>query len=224
MSEARAQIFNAIRKNLKRGPLQGERRAALEARLTQPQNNLIPARAQLPHAEQVALFVAMAQEAAATVEQVAGLAAVPAAVSRYIEQQGLQPAEIVLAPDGELAGLPWQAQADLVIQRRQVKNGDRIGLTLAFAGIAETGTLMLLSGPGNPTVLNFLPDINIVVLLAERVAGPYEDAWAWLREYGGGMPRTVNFITGPSRSADIEQTLQLGAHGPVQVHVVLVQP
>ncbi|MEZ5579927.1 MAG: LUD domain-containing protein [Candidatus Competibacteraceae bacterium] len=73
---------------------------------------------------------------------------------------------------------------------------------------------MLLSGPHSPpTTLNFLPDTHIVVLRADRIVGAYEDAWDLLRARGLGMPRTVNFITGPSRSADIEQTVQMGAHG-----------
>ena len=97
-----------------------------------------------------------------------------------------------------------------------------MSLTHAFAGIAETGTLMLRSGADAPTTLNFLPDTNIVLIEAGRIVGAYEEAWAMLRAAGGAMPRTVNFITGPSRSADIEQTLQLGAHGPRRLHILLL--
>ena len=55
--------------------------------------------------------------------------------------------------------------------------------------------------------------------------GPYEDAWDRLRaaEGEGRLPRTVNFITGPSRTGDIEQTIQMGAHGPRRLHVILVE-
>ena len=81
---------------------------------------------------------------------------------------------------------------------------------------------MLLSGPDHPTTLNFLPDTHIVVLRASQVVGPYEDAWARLRAAATAMPRTVNFVTGPSRTADIEQTIQLGAHGPRRLHIVLI--
>ncbi len=84
---------------------------------------------------------------------------------------------------------------------------------------------MLVSGPQSPTTLNFLPETHIAVLRASRMVGPYEDAWERVRAlYGrGGLPRTVNFITGPSRSADIEQTIQLGAHGPRRLHIVLIE-
>ena len=94
----------------------------------------------------------------------------------------------------------------------------------AFGAAAESGTLMLVSGADNPTTLNFLPDTHIVVIDAKDVAGDYETLWRRLREkFGDGvMPRTVNFITGPSRSADIEQTLILGAHGPRRLHVMVV--
>ena len=94
---------------------------------------------------------------------------------------------------------------------------------MAFAGIAETGTLALVSGPANPTTLNFLPDNHIVVLRKEDILSDYESVFARLRTaYGkGGAPRTLNFVTGPSRSADIEQTLLLGAHGPRRLHIVI---
>jgi len=94
----------------------------------------------------------------------------------------------------------------------------------ASAAVAETGTLVLTSGPDNPTTLNFLPDVHIVVVDAADIASDFETVMARLRErYGTGtMPRTVNMITGPSRSADIEQTLLLGAHGPRKLHVIVV--
>ena len=92
--------------------------------------------------------------------------------------------------------------------------------------MAETGTLMLISGPQTPTTLNFLPDTHIVVLRAEQVVATYEDGWDLLRagrEAPEGLPRAVNFITGPSRTGDIEQRIELGAHGPRRLHIVLVE-
>jgi L-lactate dehydrogenase complex protein LldG len=53
------------------------------------------------------------------------------------------------------------------------------------------------------------------------VVAAYEDGWDRLRE-GGGMPRAINFITGPSRTGDIEQRIELGAHGPRRLHIILV--
>ena len=101
---------------------------------------------------------------------------------------------------------------------------DLAAVSHAFGAVAESGTLMLVSGADNPTTLNFLPDTHMVVVDAKDVAGDYESLWRRLREkFGDGlMPRTVNLITGPSRSADIEQTLILGAHGPRRLHVMVV--
>jgi L-lactate dehydrogenase complex protein LldG len=221
MSDSRTAILETLRRKLKRGPLTDERRTLLEQRIAEHPRNLVPARAQLPHAEQVELFVHMAEQAAASVQRVADSTAVPAAVAEYVERQNL-PEDLVVAPAAEFDALPWQERTRLRIERRYARNGDRVAVSPAFAGIAETGTLLLLSGPDSPTTLNFLPDAHIVVLPVQRVVGPYEDAWQRLRERNAGIPRTLNLITGPSRSADIEQTLQLGAHGPIQLHIILV--
>jgi L-lactate dehydrogenase complex protein LldG len=101
---------------------------------------------------------------------------------------------------------------------------DPVGVSHAIAGIAETGTVVLASGRDNPTTLAFLPETHIVVVRAADITGDYESAWGTVRAaFGKGqMPRTINLITGPSRSADIEQTLLLGAHGPQRLHLVVV--
>ena len=217
---SREAILSAIQRQRKRGPLKGEQRAVLEARLQQPPRHIIPARSSLPHSEQIELFIEMAQEASASTQRVANINAVPAAIADYILRQNL-PSDIVLAAD--LSVLPWQEQTRLRIEQRAARNGDKIAVTPAFAGVAETGTLVLLGGSGSPTTLNFLPDVHIVVLPSSRIVGAYEDTWDLLRQHkAAAMPRALNLITGPSRSADIEQTLQLGAHGPVQLHILLV--
>ncbi|MFZ4790750.1 MAG: LutC/YkgG family protein [Candidatus Competibacteraceae bacterium] len=220
MSEIREQILATVRRGLQRGPLDEARRAELEVRLAHPPRHLLPARAQGSHSEQVALLIKMAEYALATVDQVARMDDVPAAVAAFLARERL-PTAVVMAPDAELAALPWENQPLLRIERRAARDGDKVSVTAAFAGIAETGTLMLRSGPDRPTTLNFLPDIHIVLLPAERIVGSYEDGWDLLRATGETMPRTINYITGPSRSGDIEQTMQLGAHGPLRLHIVL---
>ena len=129
-----------------------------------------------------------------------------------------------MAPDPSLFDVPWRQTPMLEIRRGTPSESDQVSVTSAMAGIAETGTLMMLSGPDHPSTLNFTPDTHIVVLPASRVVGSYEDAWDVLRAKlaGGQLPRTVNHITGPSRSGDIEQTILLGAHGPRRLHIVLV--
>ena len=128
-----------------------------------------------------------------------------------------------MGDDPLLAGLPWE-RTQIEVKRGPSDGQDVVGLSHAVAGVAETGTLVLLSGPDNPTTLNFLPETHIVVVKAEDIAGDYETVWDTIRaRYGKGvMPRTVNMITGPSRSADIEQTILLGAHGPRRLHIIVV--
>ena len=113
----------------------------------------------------------------------------------------------------------------LVLRRGRAEAGDAVSITPAASGIAETGTLMVRSGPATPYTLNFLPDTHIAVLAAADIVGSYEDAWARMRpagETGASLPRTVTLITGPSRSSDIERTVTIGVHGPLRLHIVLV--
>jgi len=183
--------------------------------------NLIPARAAaLDHAGQVALFIAEAQAVDATIARVANAADVPGAVADFLSRQNL-PAQLAMTPDPKLDAIPWETRPMLELRRGRAEDNDAAGITGAFAAIAETGTLMLISGAETPTRNNFLPDTHIVVLRASEVVACYEDGWDRLRA-AGPMPRTVNFITGPSRTGDIEQRLVLGAHGPRRLHIVLL--
>ena len=224
MSDARSQILSGIGTSLGRTPGEAQRAAARD-RIAAHARNLVPARAQLDHADQVRLFEQMALEVSATVVRLPSLDAVPDAVAEYLAAHNL-PAELRAAPDPSLDAIPWDRRPTLTISTGRARDSDAVSLTGAFAGIAETGTLMLVSGAERPTTLNFLPDTHIVVLKREQVVGGYEDAWDRLRAqtgaFEGGMPRTVNMVTGPSRTGDIEQTIQLGAHGPRRLHILLV--
>ena len=193
--------------------------AAVAARLAGPSANPIPARAMGDLDSRVALFVAMAEEVATTIDRVATAAEAPAAVARYLAAANL-PTEGARAPD--LDDLPWDTAPMLSLRPGRAEDGDALGVTGALAAIAETGTLMMASGPGHPSTLNFLPDTHVVVLRRARVVATYEDGWARLAARGA-PPRMVNFITGPSRTADIAQTILLGAHGPRRLHVVLIE-
>ena len=145
-------------------------------------------------------------------------AGVSEAVVRHIEDNGLGDA-IVVAP--ELEGVQWSNR--LVVERRAARGSDQLSVTGAFAGISETGSVMLLSGPESPTTLNFLPEDHIVVLRESRIVPHPEDAWALLREERDAMPRTVNLICGPSKTGDVELVITEGAHGPRRFHVVVVR-
>lgn len=219
----REQVLGAIRRSL---GVTGEERPRLgivEERLKGHPSGVIPARAagKSPD-ERLKLFVAMAEEAAATVTVVGSPAEAPAAVADYLRGRNLG-LQLRRGDDPRLAGLPW-AEAAIEASTGRSFGDDETGVSAAFGAVAETGTLALVSGPDNPTTLNFLPDNHIVLLDAADVSATYEDVWARVRgAYGAGvMPRTVNWITGPSRSADIEQILLMGAHGPRRLHIVLI--
>jgi L-lactate dehydrogenase complex protein LldG len=217
----RAAALGAIRRALRRGELPADQAALLRARLAAHPRQLIPARSQVPHAAQIALFIANVEREFGTVARVASDDAVPQAVAAYLAAQNL-PSEIVIAPHPELRAMPWADRPLLRLREGRAEASDSVSVQHAFAAIAETGTLMLPSAPARPTTLNLLPDTASVVLRAERLVGAYEEAWDLLRNEMGGMPRNVMLVTGPSRSADIEQALELGAHGPRRLHVVLV--
>jgi L-lactate dehydrogenase complex protein LldG len=221
--DARAQILNGIRRSLHRGALSGDARQAVEARLAAPLRGPDVARARLPQAEKVALFCRWAETNNATVARVAA-AGVPDEVSGYLARNNL-PAQAAMAPSPLLDGYDWASQKMLSLRRGRGEGSDQVSITGAFAAIAETGTLVMASGPDHPVTLNLLPDTHVVVLREADIVGGYEEVWERLRlRYGKDhMPRTVNTITGPSRTGDIEQAMELGAHGPRRMHIVVVR-
>lgn len=219
---SRDAMLTAIRRGLRRGPLPADQAGMLRSRLSAHPRQLIPARSRLPHAEQVRLFVANVEKEFGSVTPVPDAQAVPGAVVDYLAAQNL-PTSLVMAPHPQLRAIPWSIRPLLEIREGRAEATDLVSVQHAFAAIAETGTLMLPSAPERPTTLNLLADTEIVVLSASRLVGAYEEAWDLLRAELGGMPRNVMLVTGPSRSADIEQTLELGAHGPRRLHVVLVE-
>lgn len=163
-------------------------------------------------------FLAKLAKVAGTHAAVASHAEIANAIADYFTTHHL-PQRLCVAPHPLLAGIVWPEGWQ--VESRHTRGDDRIGLAAAFCGIAETGSLMLLSGPESPTTLNFLPDDFLCLLPANRIVPRLEDAWALLRAERGVMPRATNIITGPSRTADVEQTIQLGAHGPRRLHVLL---
>ena len=146
---------------------------------------------------------------------------IPSAIAGYLQALGL-PQRLRRGDDAWLAGLPWH-EAALDVDIGPAVDTDTVGLSRASAGAAETGTLLLASGPDNPVTLAFLPETHIVVLRTSAIVGSYEEACAMvLAEGGGALPRTLNLITGASRTGDIGGKIVKGAHGPRRLAVVLV--
>ena len=219
---SKAEVLAAIRRGLRRGELPHDQHAMLLSRLDWHPRHLIPARSQIPRPDQVDLFVRNVEKEFGTLDRVPDAEAVPDAVAEYLAGQNL-PSDAAMSPHPELQAIPWSRRPLLHIREGRAEATDLVSIQHAFAAVAETGTLMFPSGPERPTTINLLPDTAIVVLRASRVVGPYEDAWDLLRAELGAMPRNVMWVTGPSRSADIEQTLELGAHGPRRLHIVLIE-
>ena len=168
----------------------------------------------------VARFAAEARAAGSTVSGPVPPEDAPAEIAEWLAAENL-PARLAASPDPSLDRFPWNSRPLLTLERRRAEPEDRVSLTPCFAGVAETGTLAMLSGPERPVTLNFLPEAHIALVSTRDLVGAYEDLWARVRE-AGNMPRTVNLVTGPSRSADIGQELRMGAHGPRRLHIVLV--
>ena len=220
---ARDLVFASIRASLGVTGQEAPRKKVVADRLAGHPAGVVPERARLPLQEKVALFAKMVAAAAGTCDVVARADDVPGAVGSFLRRNNL-PLAIRRGDDARLSQLPWSREPMIEISTGPSDGRQLVSVSHAAAGVAETGTLVLVSGKDNPTTLNFLPDNHIVVLDTADLAGDLETVFARLRgTFGEGvLPRVVNMITGPSRSADIEQTLILGAHGPRRLHVIIV--
>jgi L-lactate dehydrogenase complex protein LldG len=169
-------------------------------------------------ADPVAQFRAECDRLGTTHTHTESLAGVPHEVSRYLQANALEP-RVVLWPG--LAALAWHA-AGIAIDNRPAQGSDRTGVTDCFCAIAETGTVLLLGSRETPKATALLPENHVCVVSRARMVNTMEDAFALVRAERGELPRATWFVSGPSRTADIEQTLVIGAHGPYRVHVILV--
>lgn len=214
-SAARAAIFSRIREAQKR-PAQ-----PTQSELDQVQQYLA-SHADGPRpdigTDLVARFRQQAERTSQTLDAVNSLDEVPTAAARYLAGLGLPKQAIAWKT---LDGLPWQASG-IAVEFRKPVNEDLVGVTGCFCAVAETGTLMLLSGPDTFSSAALLPETHIAVVPVSRIVPSIEDAFALAKAERGELPRATNFISGPSRTGDIEQTIVLGAHGPYRVHVILV--
>ncbi|MEL7153280.1 MAG: lactate utilization protein [Pseudomonadota bacterium] len=222
MSDSRPAILDRIRRNLENEGAESERIFAVRERLENHPSGVVP-KGPRTRLQIVKLFCSKAKAAGATVAQIKrGNEA--NAISKYLREKNL-PQRLRMGESRRLKRIKWPARSGPEIAIGPSDGQDLVGLSHAFGAIAESGTLVMLSGNDNPTTLNFLPENHIVVVDTKDVVNDHESVWARVRKAYGGqdMPRTINMITGPSRSADIEQTLIMGAHGPVRLHILVVK-
>lgn len=213
---SRENILGRIRTNLGRNAGNAETGlAAMEAYLSARKPGPRPK----AEGNLVARFKEKSEVQSSTVEEVTTLAAVPAAVGRYLSLHEL-PTQAVCWP--EFRDLAWR-EARLDVASRRVSGSDLVGITGCFCAVAETGSLMLCSSPETPAALSLLPETHIAIVPAGRIVAGMEEAWGLVRGELPELPRALNFISGPSRTGDIEQTIVLGAHGPYRVHIIIVR-
>jgi L-lactate dehydrogenase complex protein LldG len=215
-SIARRNILARIRaaQGRKGEPSAPEREAATDYLTRHPEGPRPP----MPD-DLVTRFIEQARKMSTTVESVDALSDAPAAAHRYLTERGLPVQAIAWQT---LQDLAWAA-AGLTVEFRKPENDDVVGITGCFCAAAETGTLVLLSGPQTFASAGLLPETHIAIVPASRIVAGHEDAFNLIRAERGELPRAVNFVSGPSRTGDIEQTIVLGAHGPYRVHVIVVR-
>ncbi|MGF6900563.1 LutC/YkgG family protein [Paraburkholderia sp. GAS348] len=195
-------------------PSVSEREAAADYLARHPQGP----RPEMP-SDLTTRFIEEAQKMATTVDTVETLGEVPSAAHRYLTEHALPLQAIAWQT---LQDLQW-AEAGLNVEFRKPEDGDVVGLTGCFCATAETGTVVLLSGPETYASASLLPETHIAIVPASRIVSGHEEAFGLIRSERGELPRAVNFVSGPSRTGDIEQTIVLGAHGPYRVHVIVVR-
>ncbi len=213
MSDGREEVLRSVRKSLNRDRLTPQERDRLEARIATPPRHTRPAF----EGDLASRVADKLSSRAATVTTVRAMSEVGAAVADFLGSNGFSK-KIAVAP--ALADLAWPQGFD--VHSGKARADECVSVTACFAAVAESGSLVLLSGAESPTTLNFVPENHIVVVRAGQIVAHFEDVWLLLRDLPRAMPRAVNVISGPSRTADVEQTIQLGAHGPRRLHVILV--
>lgn len=213
MSDARKAILSKIRTSLGRGELSGDQQQALAAR-AQDKSWYIRPPIQLDLLDR---FVAQLEGVAGSFEKVPNRTAAFSALAAHLERLNL-PQSVVAAP----ALADWKWPVTLSVRFGGTQGQDLVSVTGCFAAVAETGSVVCLSGADSPTGLNFLPDYHVAFVESGQLLPHMEDVWPLLRALPDA-PRTVNFISGPSKTADVEQTLQIGAHGPRSFHVIYIE-
>lgn len=211
MSQAKAEILARVRTALGRSiagavPAEGMRGRADSSRPTW----------QGSHIER---FLDRFERAAGTWTRIDTAGHIPAATADYLQERSK--VRLRLSGQALLQGLRWPAGWEVAVEPQDI-GAWPVAMSVAELGVAESGTLILTSGPESPSASHFLAEDHLIVLQIADIADYLEELWERMRTAGRDLPRVVNMITGPSRTADIEQTMQLGAHGPRRVHLLLL--
>lgn len=173
-----------------------------------------------PAEDPVTHFMAQATRAAAEVRRLGRFRDVPGAIADVLRARNMKAAVHLPANSPLLNLLPWDDTPGLV-RENTLPGPDDAAVALAPFGIAETGTLAYSAKPDMPASWHFRPGLEIAVIRKVSILPDFESVLA--RAKAEGWPSTINLVTGPSRTGDIEQTLELGAHGPKALVVLVVE-
>ncbi|MGI9424860.1 MAG: LutC/YkgG family protein [Hyphomicrobiaceae bacterium] len=215
MTDARTEILSRIRK------ANGSRASATE--IAQAAADLLKGHSAIqpkfPDLTNRQKFIgrATSERLTATVDEIAHWDTAVAAIRGYLVRSNI-PLQVAVPPVQRLADLDWGD----VERHDTIAPNEVAAVGVADYAIAETGTLVFSSRPDSPTLFNFLGLHHVVLVEGARLLRYMEDYWQIMRDHGNIHPRSINFITGTSGTADIEAKNTRGAHGPRYLHIIVV--
>lgn len=219
MNSARKKVLAGIRSALQQSDRLSPDPVKSEQYLTAHRRGVVANVDGDSHEDLVASFIDRAEKLRATVTTVESLAEVCECIAKQMQQYNLGNS-LRVSTEAIISQIDWSRTPDLVVVDGAAVPEDKVSLTGCLCGIAETGSLVLLSSRKSPSTLKFLPEMHMVLITSKQIVAVYEDAWDLIRQ-GEAIPRTVNFITGPSCTGDIEQKLLMGMHGPAKLNIIL---
>jgi L-lactate dehydrogenase complex protein LldG len=174
-----------------------------------------PYRAPTVNSNLITTFAEKAQAANAEIRILEGEAEIPEAIADVLRSHNLA-ARLHMPPLSDIANMDWRMDI-----QHSLPGPDDATVTRAPLAIAETGTLVQPARHASPASWHFRPGFEITILRESDIVAHFEDAIAKLKNQN--LPMTINLITGPSRTGDIEQTLELGAHGPKALAILIIR-
>lgn len=211
---ARSRIFARIRRSTRR-----EEPQAIEGELRGLGASPV---AELPAPDLPRAFLANVLKNQGTVATAANRSEAVKAIGNYVYQH-FRTHRLVAGNDPRLAAMPWR-DGGVLPRFGSAEDGEPVSLSYARLGVAELGAVVTYSGRANPAANNLLAEHHLVLVNCEDLVADMDRAWHRINADAEqeGRPRGVNFIAGPSSTADIEGQLVYGAHGPRSWHVILL--
>ena len=195
-----------------------EKKGISKLNISEELNQSMKEKEKINYVSDLKLFLSKLKDVGATVSIISNTDELVKEVHLYVAKNQIK-TTVTIPENSTLQDIDWN-EADVTTQYDA--ESLIVSVTNASMGIEETGTLVLLSSPSSPTGMNFLPEHHLIVLNSSNIVKSMEDVWKLLREDKRELPRTINLITGPSRTADIEYEIEIGAHGPKKLHVIII--